>query len=155
MRVGDALETKDYKVVYVDSIERREGDFKVYNFEVKNAYTYFVSALGILVHNQCSLDDLSRAASVPDRGGYTVAGRSLTKHGTGARPGNVAFPQAKGSPSQINQIAQDIVDDILTHPQTTVTKSYRGRFGNTIEYMDPNGRGIVYDANGKFLFFKE
>ena len=30
-----------------------------------------------------------------------------------------------------------------------------GCFGATIEVTAPDGRGMVYDANGKFLFFKE
>jgi RHS repeat-associated protein len=101
------------------------------------------------------LDRYSRAAAAPDRGGLTKAGRSLTKHGTGARKGNSKFPAAKGSATQINQQAQDIVDDILTNPGTTQTQSYRGRFGNTVEFSDPSGRGLVFKANGEFLFFKE
>jgi|GEM_PF-5016325 len=42
-----------------------------------------------------SLDELSKAASAADRAGLTVSGRSLTKHGAGARPGNSLFPLAK------------------------------------------------------------
>ncbi|HZE69209.1 MAG TPA: RHS repeat-associated core domain-containing protein [Pyrinomonadaceae bacterium] len=53
LRRGSALLTKDGTVVHVDTIERREGKFKVYNFEVGDAHTYYVSALGVLVHNQC------------------------------------------------------------------------------------------------------
>jgi len=100
-------------------------------------------------------EDLSKAAGAPDKGDLTVAGRSLTKHGIGARPGNSKFPQATGTPSQINRQAQAIVDDILSNPRTTYTKSFRGRFGDTLEVMAPDGRGIVYDANGRFLFFME
>ena len=44
-----------------------------------------------------SLDDLSRAAGAIDKGGFTAAGRSLTKHGAGARPGNSLFPAVKVS----------------------------------------------------------
>jgi RHS repeat-associated protein len=51
LRRGSAVLTKDGIVMHVDSIERREGSFKVYNFEVANTHTYYVSALGILVHN--------------------------------------------------------------------------------------------------------
>jgi hypothetical protein len=102
-----------------------------------------------------SLDELSRAAAAPDRGGYTSAGRSLTKHGAGARAGSKLFPAAKGSPAEINRQAQTIVDDILTTPGTTISNGYRGRWGKTTEVTAPDGRGIVYDANGKFLFFKE
>lgn len=50
---GDRLLTSRGAVVRVESIARREGRFKVYNFEVSGTHTYFVSALGILVHNQC------------------------------------------------------------------------------------------------------
>ena len=102
-----------------------------------------------------SMEELSDAASAMDRGGLTASGRSLTKHGAGARPGNSLFPSAQGNPTTINQTAKDIVDDILNHPETTIQNSYRGRFGNTIEVNASDGRGLVFDANGKFLFFKE
>lgn len=65
------------------------------------------------------------------------------------------FPAAKGHPKAINFTAQNIVDDILTTPGNVIQNSYRGRFGNTVEVSTPDGRGIVYDSNGKFLFFKE
>jgi len=102
-----------------------------------------------------SLDDLSRTAGAIDKGGFTAAGRSLTKHGAGARPGNSLFPTAKGNPAAINRQAQDLVDDILTNPNTKVINSQRGRFGNTIEHVAPDGRGVVFDSSGKFLFFRE
>lgn len=98
------------------------------------------------------MDDFSRAAAAADKSGLTAAGRSLTKHGAGARPDNALFPQATGNPAAINRQAQDIVDDILTNPGTQVTNSYRGRFGNTIKHVAPDGRGIVFDANGSFYF---
>ena len=102
-----------------------------------------------------SLDALSQAAGAADRGGLTAAGRSLTKHGAGARAGNTLSPAAKGSPATINQTAQNVVDDILTTPGSALRNSSRGRFGLTIEVTAPDGRGMVYDVNGKFLFFKE
>ena len=53
LRRGNALLTQDGIVVYVDAVERRIGAFKVYNFEVANLHTYYVSSLGLLVHNSC------------------------------------------------------------------------------------------------------
>ena len=53
LRRGSALLTKDGVVVHVDTIERREGKFKVYNFEVAGNHTYYASPLGVLVHNAC------------------------------------------------------------------------------------------------------
>ena len=35
----------------VESLTRRQGSFKVYNFEVAHSHSYFVGKLGLLVHN--------------------------------------------------------------------------------------------------------
>ena len=51
LEVGSLLQTEDGKVIDVDRVEKREGDFTVYNFKVEGFHTYFVSDLGILVHN--------------------------------------------------------------------------------------------------------
>ncbi|WP_414530342.1 hypothetical protein, partial [Nodularia chucula] len=45
-------------VVDVDGVEKREGKFEVYNFNVEGFHTYFVSDLGILVHNTCGDFDI-------------------------------------------------------------------------------------------------
>ncbi|MFF3851859.1 polymorphic toxin-type HINT domain-containing protein [Micromonospora sp. NPDC002575] len=132
-----------------------------YNLTVDDIHTYYVFAgnTPALVHNTgpCvpGIDALSQAGQAADRGGFTVAGRSLTKHGAGARSGNSLFPQARGNPAQVNEIAQNQLDDILTDPGSVMTSGYRGRFGHTIEYSAPDGRGVVFDSNGRFLFFKE
>ena len=49
--VGSLLQTGDGRVIDVDQVEKREGKFEVYNFNVEDFHTYFVSDLGILVHN--------------------------------------------------------------------------------------------------------
>jgi RHS repeat-associated protein len=48
---GSPLVTKDGKVVRVDWVSRREGQFEVYNIEVEQLHTYYVSNLAVLVHN--------------------------------------------------------------------------------------------------------
>jgi hypothetical protein len=48
---GSRLMTKDGTTVRVESVTRRTGNFKVYNFEVEHSHTYFVGKLGLLVHN--------------------------------------------------------------------------------------------------------
>jgi hypothetical protein len=55
--VGAKLLTKDGKAVKVEYIGKREGEFRVYNFEVANAHTYFVGESGVLVHNACDSSD--------------------------------------------------------------------------------------------------
>jgi len=99
-----------------------------------------------------SVDDLSRAASASDRGGLTAAGRALQKHGS--RKGS-AFPSVRGTPRTINRQGQDIVDDILTSPGATTTQRHHARFGDVIEVRAPDGRGVRYSPDRKFLGFLE
>jgi hypothetical protein len=49
--VGSLLQTSDGRVVDVDGISSREGRFEVFNFEVEDFHSYFVSDWGVLVHN--------------------------------------------------------------------------------------------------------
>jgi hypothetical protein len=53
LQVGSLLQTEDGRVIDVDKVEKRSGQFEVYNFNVEGFHTYFVSDLGILVHNTC------------------------------------------------------------------------------------------------------
>jgi RHS repeat-associated protein len=154
---GNEIQRAEGVPAKIVSVVRTKRIAPTFNLQVAGFESYFVGEARVWVHN-CTLfsvDDLSRAAGAADRGGFTAAGRSLTKHGSGARPGNTKFPAPKGNPAAINQMAQDVVDDILTTPGVTFARSHRGRFGATIEVTAPDGRGIVYDATGKFLFFKE
>jgi hypothetical protein len=103
-----------------------------------------------------NIDDLSDAAKVPDSsdksGELSAAGRALQKHGG---RDDSAFPSAKGNPAAINDQGQQIVDDILNNPNSTVTQRNTGRFGNVIDITAPNGLGIRYSADGKFIGFLE
>jgi len=133
----------------------KEGAEMTLAGRVSKYFSGVIGRIGGFFRSTKSLDDLSKAAGAMDKGGFSAAGRSLTKHGVGARSGNSLFPKAKGNPAAINRQAQDLVDDILTNPDTKVINSHRARFGNTIEHVAPDGRGVVFDSNGKFLFFRE
>jgi hypothetical protein len=55
LRPGSRLVTVSGELGKVESISRREGRFTVYNIEVGQLHTYYVSSLGVLAHNQnCS-----------------------------------------------------------------------------------------------------
>lgn len=87
LRRGSALLTNDGIVIHIDSVERREGQFKVYNFEVSHSHTYFVSSLGVLVHNDCKLPRFDgpkpnytiNDAHVPGRPGFNPRKTPLPK----------------------------------------------------------------------------
>ncbi len=97
-----------------------------------------------------SVNDLSRGAQLPDRGGLTLAGRALQKHGS--RP-HSAFPRARGSVEEINRAGQQIVDEILA--TGTRTTRHHARFGEVIEVKSPDGRGLRFDSTGRLIGFLE
>ncbi|HEX7174811.1 MAG TPA: RHS repeat-associated core domain-containing protein [Pyrinomonadaceae bacterium] len=70
LRVGDHVRRPAGGWVRVLKVERRAESATVYNFEVENTHTYFVSALGVLVHNSCkTLQPGPHAGeSIPARG---------------------------------------------------------------------------------------
>ena len=162
--VGSLLQTEDGRIVDVDKIERREGNFKVYNFEVEGFPTYFVSELGVLVHNSCydpshpnridpttlDLKELVNAANEPlGKGGLTKGGRALDKHATGQR-GVSPFPPLTGNNCNKNLIAQQQVDEILYHPDVVFVG-----IGNkgAVEARIPEGRGIRFNGDGSLAGF--
>jgi hypothetical protein len=61
LQTGDALQNDKEETITVNHIEHREINVKVYNFEVEGFHTYFVSDLGILVHNICKLQPFEDA----------------------------------------------------------------------------------------------
>jgi len=54
LKAGDLLLTLDGHDESVSGVQRRTGTIVVYNFEVADAHSYFVSSASILVHNACS-----------------------------------------------------------------------------------------------------
>jgi Pretoxin HINT domain/Colicin D len=53
LQEGTLVQTDYETFLDIDKVVRREGDFTVYNFQVEEFHSYFVSELGILVHNNC------------------------------------------------------------------------------------------------------
>jgi len=54
LQPGDTLLSNSGASVHVRSIAQRTGSFPVFNIEVAGVHTYFVSSLGILVHNKAA-----------------------------------------------------------------------------------------------------
>jgi Pretoxin HINT domain len=57
LSAGAQLETKSESWLGVNKVEKHTEVATVYNFEVQGFHTYFVSDLGLLVHNSCPLLD--------------------------------------------------------------------------------------------------
>jgi hypothetical protein len=95
-----------------------------------------------------SAGDLSKLGSAAAKGGLTKAGHSLSKHAAGKRAGSSAFPDPKGSPTQITQQAQKLLDDILNDPARMI-KQRPGRPGEQLlQVLGPDGSGVIYKWDG-------
>ncbi|WP_145599483.1 hemagglutinin repeat-containing protein [Yersinia alsatica] len=122
-----------------------------------NAAKSFASGSGPKINagkfGQLELDVLSQTGAKTDSaakaGNFTVAGRSLQKHGS--REGS-AFPVAKGTPAQMNEQGQKILDGIVKTPGATVKEG--NRFGG-FDVIAPDGRGARFDPQGNFRGFLE
>jgi hypothetical protein len=80
---------------------------------------------------------LSKAGQVMDRGGLTIAGRALDKHGN--RTGSI-FPKATGNAAAKNVQGQFQLDTILTDPNHIIIK-------------DGNKGFKVYSSDGRGAYF--
>ncbi len=57
LHAGSHLQTKYESWLDVDKVVKHSGLATVYNFEVAGFHTYFVSDLGLLVHNECKVNN--------------------------------------------------------------------------------------------------
>ena len=96
------------------------------------------------------LEEAYSAAIVLYAGGpLTVAGRALAKHNPVSRPGS-AFPLPTGNPAAINELAHEVVGEILSHPGTI--KIARG---SVYDIAAPDGRGLRFNSVGTLKGFLE
>jgi hypothetical protein len=154
---SDLLRNARGESVRVEQVSIRAWRGTVYNFEVEDTHTYFVGSVnsGIWVHNTCfptaeQLQNAYIAATAPYKSGpLSAAGRALTKHNSVARPGS-AFPVPKGNAGAINDLAHEVVGDILANPNTV-----RVERGPVFDIVAPDGRGLRFHSNGTLKGFLE
>ena len=79
LRAGDILVLVNGEYVVVEKVQHEilETPVKVYNFQVKNYHTYYVSATGILVHNSCTMPENFSPSGAGRHGAFNQAKRDL------------------------------------------------------------------------------
>lgn len=67
LRAGDILVLVNGEYVVVEKVQHEllENPVKVYNFQVEDYHTYYVSESGVLVHNLCSGKEISTGRTTP------------------------------------------------------------------------------------------
>ncbi len=124
LKVGDKLSLYSGKPASVDKIfvEKLEEPVKVYNFEVEDWHTYFVSGLQVLVHNTCAQEI-----------GGKITG--YTRHG---------INQAIGRDGGLG-VAPSAILDTVKNPLLVVNQS-----GGKIMYTGKNST-VVLNKIGKVI----
>jgi len=95
-----------------------------------------------------AFERMLQAGQAADRSGLTQAGRALEKHGS--RGG--VFPQATGNVGAKNAQGQQVLQDILSSQNQTISPN---RLGGRDIFDAATGRGVRYDGSGKMMGFLE
>ncbi|MER7212581.1 polymorphic toxin-type HINT domain-containing protein [Streptosporangium sp. NPDC000239] len=160
---GMWLRTSTTAHTRVTAIKHWTAQQRVHNLTIADIHTYYVLAgdTPVLVHNAgpCGLDPNAASSSgmLPDRGGYSVAGRALQKHaGRDGNPNGWPTPTGRQNSEAWNKTGQDMLDEFLTNPGTTSVNT-RGRVGgqwqDVIDMRLPDGRGARFTLSGSFVTF--
>ena len=85
LRAGDILVLVNGEYVVVEKVQHEilEAPVAVYNFQVDNYHTYFVSNIGVLVHNKCTRNTTVSSREEALEYGRKFLGEGYTKEGQG------------------------------------------------------------------------
>ncbi|MGG4147628.1 polymorphic toxin-type HINT domain-containing protein, partial [Paenibacillus algorifonticola] len=110
LKVGDLLVSSDGTKLAIDKIEKESREATVYNFEVEDYHSYFVSNLGIWVHN-CAVKGM---------------GKGLETRGYKPQPGERTFD------GYVNK-------NVAADKETTLHTNSKG-FNNNSRGSNPDGQ---------------
>ena len=129
LRAGDILVLVNGEYVVVEKVQHEllESPIKVYNFQVADYHTYYVSESGVLVHNKCGKNVekvMSRSDTIKEGKnflgeGYTKIGKGHYRSADGYRTMRFDFTHHGGTPAHINlevwrsPVAKGIRDKIV------------------------------------------
>jgi hypothetical protein len=156
LQVDEQLRRADGTYGSVEAVDVTTQPQLMYNLTVADVHTYFIGNGMYLVHNQCpySVGQLRASSQVLDRNGLTRAGRALQKHSSrSGSPWTPYAPQSGRTATNYNTQADNLVQDLLTDPATTVTVRPHFRHGTIYDFRASDGRGIRFDNAGNFIGF--
>ncbi len=130
------------------------GMFEIFTLGIGTNYTLPVKQAALMTRSAAKgIDGLLKAGRALDKGGLTVVGRALQKHGS--RTGSI-FPKTIGNAAAINTQGENVLKGILTNSRATTVTRHHGRFGNIMDIQIPGGQGARFSADGKtFIHFLE
>jgi hypothetical protein len=78
----------------------------------------------------------------------TKAGASLVQHAE-----ELGYDQVGGSVAAKNALGQDLLDEILTNPETIESKVTSGNFAGGVRFISPTYAGATFNSSGVFQYF--
>ena len=138
LRAGDILVLVNGEYVVVEKVQHEilESPVAVYNFQVADFHTYYVSGTGVLVHNSCTGMTNKEAAAAAKELGYTKV-NGVTAHGKSV------FTNAK-APRDLRYITADVdghsggvwkAADTIEHLLSKATRS--GTYDKALRWIAP------------------
>ncbi|WP_246096476.1 polymorphic toxin-type HINT domain-containing protein [Paenibacillus sinopodophylli] len=136
LKVGDLLVSSDGTKLAIDKIEKEPREATVYNFEVEDFNSYFVSNLGIWVHN-CDINPSPNQLLGIKKGGGNP--RSALNDIVKAKDGASSKSRdlTKDEKKIANQILNDIVD--AKNGNTAALASLQARGDHALENRASSG----------------
>lgn len=110
LKVGDLLLSSDGTKLAIDKIEKESREATVYNFEVEDYHSYFVSNLGIWVHN-CDIN-LSPLKLLEIEHANLINPRDDLFNKIKIRGGVAGKPKSRHLTKYERNLANQILDDI-------------------------------------------
>jgi hypothetical protein len=145
LQEGTTLQTDDGAIVDIDHIEKRNGNFTVYNFEVEGFHSYFVSDLGILVHNTCPWRE---EPILTDKGWKHIDERHVTGNDPNKGPGDL-FPPGT-TREQLEDAAKKVIKNgtRVSDPSRTV-QTFEDRI--VVNGMRDRVRVVIDSSTGEVI----
>ncbi|MFE6796508.1 polymorphic toxin-type HINT domain-containing protein [Paenibacillus chitinolyticus] len=133
LQVGDKLQKADGSNLTIDKVEfvKQDEPVTVYNFAVADYHTYYVTDLGIWVHNTNTNDCIIKT------GDKTPGGHSFSEHG--AQRAN-----ERGFTSQA-------IDNIINNNKKNRKSKVDDQGRKTWEYTDSRGNKVVTNESGGII----
>jgi pyocin large subunit-like protein len=146
LSAGDSVITYEGKKIAISAIEKTAKRTKVYNFEVEDFHTYYVSEQKVLVHNSlgpCDNKNLLNAAAKGDDKIWSSGGKGSVKNAYDHwRKHGSEFPEYTNA----KQYVEGAKNFLKNSPDGTLTKTRAN--GDVLKYDPGTNTFAVMDASG-------
>jgi hypothetical protein len=151
LKVGDKVLEASGKIVTITDVkvEKLKQMVKVYNFEVEDFHTYFVSNIGILVHNTCGENGTKVTSKTTWKNGKTER-IDVENPAPALRPGDVHYHEPNNTKWRFDIDMKKFID-----PKTLELAPNRiQKLLNNTEIQNGINKGLKILGEGAIKIFK-